>query len=65
MAWIPLAAGLLSVSMRTLPLGVACTVWTAIGVAGAVPGESASSLRMFAAVRMAAGPVPTRLAPGE
>lgn len=47
--------GLLSVSMRTLPLGTAYTVWTGIGAVGAFAvgifamGESASPTRILAA----------------
>jgi quaternary ammonium compound-resistance protein SugE len=52
---------LLSVSMRTLPLGTAYTVWTGIGAAGAfivgvaVLGEPASAGRIAAAVLIVAG----------
>ncbi len=34
---------LLSISMRTLPLGTAYTVWTGIGTLGAFPPASSSS----------------------
>ena len=53
--------GLLSVAMRTLPLGTAYTVWTGIGAVGAflvgifVFGESASAMRIAAAVLIVAG----------
>lgn len=52
---------LLSWSMRTLPLGTAYTVWTGIGAVGAfivgiaVLGESASPMRILAAVLIVAG----------
>lgn len=52
---------LLSLSMRTLPLGTAYVVWTGIGALGAfivgivVLGESVSPLRIGAAVLILAG----------
>jgi quaternary ammonium compound-resistance protein SugE len=52
---------LLSVSMRTLPLGTAYTVWTGIGAAGAfivgvaALGEPATAGRIAAAVLIVAG----------
>jgi quaternary ammonium compound-resistance protein SugE len=53
--------GLLSWSMRTLPLGTAYTVWTGIGAVGAFVvgivflGEDAGALRLFAAFLIVAG----------
>lgn len=53
--------GLLSISMRTLALGTACTIWTGIGAVGAfvvgiaVLGEAASPMRILAAVLIVAG----------
>jgi quaternary ammonium compound-resistance protein SugE len=53
--------GLLSVSMRTLPLGTAYTVWTGIGAVGAfligivVLGEPSHMTRVVAAVLIVAG----------
>jgi quaternary ammonium compound-resistance protein SugE len=53
--------GLLSLAMRSLPLGTAYTIWTGIGAVGAfivgvlVLGESASALRIFAAVLIVSG----------
>ena len=53
--------GLLSASMRTLPLGTAYTVWTGIGAVGAfvvglvVLGESVNAARVLAAVLIVAG----------
>ncbi|HEX7873948.1 MAG TPA: multidrug efflux SMR transporter [Sphingobium sp.] len=53
--------GLLSWSMRTLPLGTAYTIWTGIGAIGAfVVGivfldEAANALRMLAAVLIVSG----------
>ena len=48
--------GLLSMAMRTLPLGTAYTIWTGIGAVGAfvvgvvVLGEQLSLMRVLAAV---------------
>jgi quaternary ammonium compound-resistance protein SugE len=59
---------LLSMSMRTLPLGTAYTVWTGIGAVGAfvvgivVLGESANPLRVVAALLIVAGLVLMKLA---
>jgi quaternary ammonium compound-resistance protein SugE len=53
--------GLLSASMRTLPLGTAYTIWTGIGAVGAfvvgivVLGESISTGRVVAAVLLVSG----------
>lgn len=53
--------GLLSISMRTLPLGTAYTIWTGIGAVGAfvvgiaVLGEAASPMRLLAAALIVAG----------
>ena len=53
--------GLLSISMRTLPLGTAYTVWTGIGAVGAffvgiiVLGESLSPVRALAALLIVSG----------
>lgn len=52
---------LLSLSMKTLPLGTAYTIWTGIGAVGAfavgilVLGEQASAIRMVAAVLIVSG----------
>jgi len=52
---------LLSVSMKTLPLGTAYTVWTGIGAVGAfalgviVLGEAATPMRLAAAALIVAG----------
>ncbi|MBW7902128.1 MAG: multidrug efflux SMR transporter [Rhodocyclaceae bacterium] len=52
---------LLSMSMKTLPLGTAYTVWTGIGAVGAflvgvlVLGESASAMRIAAAALIVGG----------
>jgi len=53
--------GLLSVSMKTLPLGTAYTVWTGIGAVGAflvgimVLGEQVNVLRVVAAGLIVSG----------
>jgi quaternary ammonium compound-resistance protein SugE len=53
--------GLLSLSMKTLPLGTAYTVWTGIGAVGAfvvgisIPGEAATPTRFLAAGLIIAG----------
>jgi len=53
--------GLLSISMKTLPLGTAYTVWTGIGAVGAfvvgivVLGEPLTLVRGLAAVLIVAG----------
>jgi quaternary ammonium compound-resistance protein SugE len=59
--------GLLSWSMRSLPLGTAYTVWTGIGTVGAfafgviVLDEAASPIRLFAAVPIVSGLVMMKL----
>jgi quaternary ammonium compound-resistance protein SugE len=59
--------GLLSVSMRTLPLGTAYTIWTGVGAVGAflvgilVLGEATSVLRAMAAALIVAGLVAMKL----
>ena len=59
--------GLLSVAMRTLPLGTAYTVWTGIGAVGAflvgiaVLGEQVSIVRILAAVMIVGGLVLMKL----
>lgn len=59
--------GLLSVSMRSLPLGTAYTIWTGIGAVGAffvgilVLGEAANPMRILAAVLIVGGLVLMKL----
>jgi quaternary ammonium compound-resistance protein SugE len=59
--------GLLSVAMRTLPLGTAYTVWTGIGAIGAFVvgmiflGEQISPMRTCAAVLIVSGLVLMKL----
>jgi len=58
---------LLSISMRTLPLGTAYTIWTGIGAVGAllvgvfVLGEATSVLRILGACLIAVGLVLMKL----
>ncbi|QEN88418.1 quaternary ammonium compound efflux SMR transporter SugE [Labrys sp. KNU-23] len=53
--------GLLSISMRSLPLGTAYTIWTGIGAVGAfivgvlVLGEQANAMRIVAAALIVIG----------
>jgi quaternary ammonium compound-resistance protein SugE len=62
---------LLSVSMRTLPLGTAYTVWTGIGAIGAfltgvvVLGEAVTPLRVGAALLIVTGLVAMKIASPE
>ncbi len=59
--------GLLSLSMKTLPLGTAYTVWTGIGAVGAfvvgitLLGEQVSPLRLAAAALIVIGLVLMKL----
>jgi quaternary ammonium compound-resistance protein SugE len=58
---------LLSVSMKTLPLGTAYTIWTGIGAVGAfavgiaVLGEAATPARLIAAALIVSGIVLMKL----
>jgi quaternary ammonium compound-resistance protein SugE len=58
---------LLSISMKSLPLGTAYTIWTGIGSVGAflvgmwVLGEPASAVRILAATLIIAGLVMMKL----
>ncbi|AZB57558.1 QacE family quaternary ammonium compound efflux SMR transporter [Cereibacter sphaeroides] len=60
--------GLLSVAMRTLPLGTAYTIWTGIGAVGAfivgvaVLGEVVSIARVLGALLIVGGIVTMKLA---
>lgn len=62
-ATLILSLGLLSLSMRTLPLGTAYTVWTGIGAVGAFAvgviflGEQASAMRLVATTLIMSGMV--------
>ena len=59
---------LLSLSMKSLPLGTAYTIWTGIGAVGAfavgvlVLGEQANAMRMAAAVLIVSGLVLMKIA---
>lgn len=59
--------GLLSISMKTLPLGTAYTVWTGIGAVGAFVvgvvalGEPLTAMRIAAAVLIVSGLVLMKL----
>jgi quaternary ammonium compound-resistance protein SugE len=59
--------GLLSLSMRTLPLGTAYTIWTGIGAVGAFVlgivflGEQVNATRIIAAVMIVGGLVLMKL----
>ena len=61
---------LLSISMKTLPMGTAYVIWTGIGAVGAfvvgvvLLGESLTLMRVLAALLVVAGLVLFRLAPG-
>lgn len=63
--------GLLSVSMKTLPLGTAYTIWTGIGAVGAfavgiaVLGEAVTPMRVLAAALIVAGLVMMKLSSGH
>ncbi|MDH1814890.1 DMT family transporter [Comamonas aquatica] len=63
--------GLLSLAMRTLPLGTAYTIWTGIGAVGAfvvgitVLGEQVSAARVLAAVLIVSGLVLMKLSATE
>lgn len=62
---------LLSLAMRTLPLGTAYTVWTGIGAVGTfvvgvvVLGESADFMRMLAAALIVCGLLLMRLSTAQ
>lgn len=62
---------LLSISMRTLPLGTAYTVWTGIGAVGAfvvgilVLGEQVTAMRVLAAALIVSGLVLMKLSTSE
>lgn len=59
--------GLLSVAMRTLPLGTAYTIWTGIGAIGAFIvgvvflGEQVNAMRVGAAILIVSGIVLMKL----
>jgi quaternary ammonium compound-resistance protein SugE len=63
--------GLLSLAMRSLPLGTAYTIWTGIGAVGAFVvgvvflGEQLSAMRVCAAALIVGGLVLMKLAGGQ
>jgi quaternary ammonium compound-resistance protein SugE len=67
-AGVLISMGLLSWSMRTLPLGTAYMVWTGIGAVGAfavgivILGEPANAMRLVAALLILSGLVMMKLA---
>ena len=67
LAFMIASFGLLAVSMKTLPLGTAYTIWTGIGAVGAfvvgvsVLGEQISVMRVTAAVLIVSGLVMMKL----
>ena len=71
LGFMAVSFALLSISMKTLPMGTAYVVWTGIGAVGAfivgvvVLGEHLSLLRVLAALLVLAGLVLFRLAPGD
>ncbi len=62
---------MLSLAMKTLPLGTAYTIWTGIGAVGAfllgifVLGEAATPMRLIAAGLIISGLILMKLAGGE
>lgn len=68
LATMGVSFGLLSVSMKTLPLGTAYVIWTGIGSVGAfivgiaVLGEPATAMRITAATLIIGGLVMMKLA---
>jgi quaternary ammonium compound-resistance protein SugE len=62
---------LLSLALRTLPVGTGYAVWTGIGAAGTTIlgivalGDSAAPLRMLCIVLIVAGVIGLRLVPGS
>jgi len=63
--------GLLSVAMKSLPLGTAYTIWTGIGAVGAfvvgitVLGEAITAARIIAALLIISGIVTLKLASAD
>ena len=67
----PVECFLLSLALRTLPVGTGYAVWTGIGAAGTailgivVLGDSAAPLRMFCIVLILAGVIGLKLVSGN
>jgi quaternary ammonium compound-resistance protein SugE len=70
LGFMTVSFALLSISMKTLPMGTAYVMWTGIGAVGAfivgvvLLGEQINPLRILAAVLVLSGLVLFRLAPG-
>ena len=71
LAFMAVSFALLSLAMKSLPMGTAYVIWTGIGAVGAfvvgvvLLGESLTLMRVVAALLVVAGLVIFRLAPGE
>lgn len=69
-AFMAVSFTLLSLAMKSLPMGTAYVIWTGIGAIGAfvvgvtVLGESLTPMRVLAALLVVSGLVIFRLAPG-
>ena len=67
-AFMIVSFGLLSISMKTLPLGTAYVIWTGVGAVGAfvvgiaVLGEPVTPMRVIGAVLIVSGLVVLKLA---
>ena len=70
LAFMGVSFALLSLAMKSLPMGTAYVIWTGIGAVGAfvvgvvLLGESLTLMRVVAALLVVAGLVIFRLAPG-
>ena len=70
LAFMAVSFALLSLAMKSLPMGTAYVIWTGIGAVGAfvvgvvLLGEGLTLMRVVAALLVVAGLVIFRLAPG-
>ena len=70
LAFMGVSFALLSLAMKSLPMGTAYVIWTGIGAVGAfvvgviLLGESLTLMRVLAALLVVSGLVMFRLAPG-
>ena len=70
LAFMGVSFALLSLAMKSLPMGTAYVIWTGIGAVGAfvvgviLLGESLTLMRVLAALLVVSGLVKFRLAPG-
>ena len=70
LAFMAVSFALLSLAMKSLPMGTAYVIWTGIGAVGAfvvgvvLLGESLTLMRVVAALLVVTGLVIFRLAPG-